>query len=113
MIGASGPGPVPNPMMQPPAGGVPPVPAGYLPPNMQGPGPSEMQSDEALVVEDDMPLGAKVMRSIYENILNLIEVSTKSLAPVEFTEVKDATTELLDELRGISTSKEAHLLVAS
>ncbi len=106
MLGASGPGPVPNPMMQPPAGGVPSVPGGYVPPNMQGPGSSEMQSDEALVVEDDTPLGAKVMRSIYENILNLIEVSTKSLSPVEFTEVKEATTELLDELRGIATSME-------
>lgn len=78
-----------------------------------GAGPTAGQPDEAegsqsdlLAPEDDTPLGARVMRSIYENLLNLIEVSTKALGPVEAPEVKQATTELLDQLRDLATSME-------
>lgn len=55
---------------------------------------------------DDTPLGAKVLKAMYEQLLSFIDVATKSLGPVEAAGVKDAATEILNSLRDMATSIE-------
>ena len=75
-----------------------------------GPAPEEMtETPEVEVAEepsDETPLGARVLRSIYESINGLIDTSMKALGPVEATDVKEAATEVLNQFRDLNTSLE-------
>lgn len=66
----------------------------------------EEGSEVEVEIDDNTPLGAKVMRSIHESIQNLIEVSTKAMGPVEAPEVKEAATEIINQMRDLAVSLE-------
>jgi hypothetical protein len=67
---------------------------------------ADVSSTTEVPESDDTPLGAKVLKAMYEQLLSFIDVATKSLGPVEAAGVKDSAGEVLNSLRDLATSIE-------